>query len=111
MKHVETGHRRAFQISRIAFAAGLFLLIVGDAHAAEMRNVNGYVVDETGTRSRMRTSLSSGRRTDRSVTRAASPTISTRLKDGGHSRPISGRCFRWETSKDRPRRGLTAGSR
>src|SRR5262245_3704118 len=49
MKYVETGHRRAFQISRLAFAAGSVLLIAGEGHASEMRNVNGCVVDETGT--------------------------------------------------------------
>jgi thiol-disulfide isomerase/thioredoxin len=49
MKYVETGHRRAFQISRLAFAAGLVLLIAGEGHAGEMRNVNGCVVDENGT--------------------------------------------------------------
>jgi hypothetical protein len=48
MKHVETGHRRTLQISRIALAAGFFLLSAGGAHAAEMRNVHGCVVDETG---------------------------------------------------------------
>jgi hypothetical protein len=72
MKYAETGHWRAFQICRLAFAAGLVLLlperaltlqtcsladddvaagsvITGEGHAAEMRNVNGCVVDETGT--------------------------------------------------------------
>jgi hypothetical protein len=70
MKYVATGHQRASQISRLAFAAGLVLLIpetgltlqtrsladddaavgsviAGEGHAVGARNVHGCVVDET----------------------------------------------------------------
>lgn len=49
MSYAETGHWRAFDISRLAFAAGLALLIASKGHAGEMRNVQGRVLDETGT--------------------------------------------------------------